>query len=154
MAEYSFTVENFLRSRKEAEALFHEQYALMDCDRDAVPLDPNYDELEEAARIGRTLFIACRYGDQLVGYYFAVLQNHLFNHNSLTSFQLGFYLRPQHRSGGRAMRMLKMAEEWMRARGVKRMYSGANIEFQDGRVGHLLERMGYKPIEVSYSKIL
>lgn len=154
MAEYSFTVENFLRARREAEPLFKEQYALMDCDRDTVALDPNYDELEEAARIGRTLFIACRIGDELVGYYLAVIQNHLLSRNSLTSFQLGFYLRPQHRSGGRAMRMLKLAEAWMRVRGVKRMYSGANIEYQDGRVGHLLERMGYKPIEVSYSKIL
>lgn len=154
MAEYSYTVERFSQVRHEAEVLFHEQYNLMDCDREVIPLEPDYDELNQSCALGRLLFIACRCDGAMVGYYLAVIRPHILSRQSLTSFQIGFYLHPQHRSGGRAMHMLDMATHCARLLGVNRMYGSANLEYQGGRVGRLLELAGYRPIETVFSKIL
>ena len=154
MAEYSFTVERFSQVRQEAAALFHEQYALMDCDRDAIPLDPDYDELDAACAMGRLLFITCRCEGAMVGYYLAVIRPHILSRHSLTSFQIGFYIVPAHRSGGKAVSMLALAIREVRSRGVQRMYGSANLEYQGGRFGRLLELAGFRPIETAFSKIV
>ena len=64
-----------------------------------------------------------------------------------------FFLAPEYRKGLAGARLLKFAEASLRAIGVERVFTRTKLSPQHD-LGPLLERLGFRPIERVYSKIL
>lgn len=65
-----------------------------------------------------------------------------------TAFEVVWWVDPEARGCG--MRLLSAAEKWAKENGAEAMQMVAPTE----KVGHLYERLGYKPVETSYQRSL
>ena len=89
---------------------------------------------------------------ELIGYAVFVVRRALHYITSLQAMSDVVYLAPEHRGGLVGMRMLRYAEEQLRAEGVQ-------VVLHHAKLGHpalarCLERMGYAPQDVVYGRRL
>lgn len=86
---------------------------------------------------------------QITGMLAFILFPHYFT-GELTAGELMWYVEPESRPGGAALRLLWAAEELARSLGAQKMQFTAPTE----AVGDIYKRFGYSKIEVSYQKEL
>lgn len=87
-------------------------------------------------------------GGIVVGMIGLMVVPHLFS-GELTCGEVFWYVDPAHR-GSTGIRLLRAAERWARDRGATVLQMIA----PNARVGMLYQRLGYLPLEVSYTKRL
>lgn len=74
--------------------------------------------------------------------------------DDLLAYELLFYLKPEYRKGQTGKRLFLALEEIARERGAVTMEAGATTNIAKGRVGKLLERVGYTASLNGYMKKL
>jgi GNAT superfamily N-acetyltransferase len=88
-------------------------------------------------------------GGETVGLLAFLLMPHYLS-GEQTAQEVMWYVLPEHRSGGTAIRLLWAAEELAKKLGAKRMlFTAPNMN-----VAHIYERFGYKQIEIGFQKAL
>lgn len=78
--------------------------------------------------------------------------HYIFNFKSRKYTDFGFYVRPEHRGGLYAVRMLRAFEEWVRTRGGGPISLGESTGVNPDIVGALLSKMGYNKQGSIYGK--
>lgn len=116
-------------------------------------------------RIGSCLWIGARNGDgELIGYASFIIGPSLHNMHSVHALNDLIYLAPEARRGWNGVRLIRFAEEWLTALGVKKIVYhtkmhvaiGTNDKSDPihGTVGLLLHKLGYKlGEEMSYKLV-
>jgi GNAT superfamily N-acetyltransferase len=120
--------------------------------KNTIKLDPHWEVYENLAKMGHLNITTARTDKgELVGYVVYLLQPLLHYKSELSAVGDVFWLRPDHRKGSLGMRLLKVAEEKMRALGCTYIVNKTKLHKD---VGRLFERMGYTAIERVYAKEL
>ena len=119
-----------------------------------IPLSPNvtaYRKLEDLGQVRCYTVRAGVNGGKLAGYVvFFVCRNPHYS-TSLQASQDVLFVAPEYRQGMAGVRLIRHAEECLRAEGVQVIYHHVK---RTNRVGELLERLGYEQVEHIYAKRL
>ena len=115
------------------------------------PLDPDYVGYQTLNDLGILKMFTVRVDDVLVGYSIWLVTNHL--HYKTWKYAVAdiYWLHPDNRKTGMSFDFFFHTEDWLKAQGVK------SITVQD-KVNHshskFFNRIGYKPIEQVYEKVI
>ncbi len=148
--DLTFQVEAFSKIAAELPPLFARHW--QELGEKDLPLDPDWSRLFVMEAQGQLKIVTARYGEALVGYIFNFLGRHPHSQASLYSTIDNFWLDPTYRGGLEVMRWLRLNEAMLDDLGVKKRYIGIANDFMAGRVGNLFRRLGYKPVETTWSR--
>ena len=113
--------------------------------------NPDVDGYATMDRMGAYHVLTARDGEELVGYFaFITRRNFHYKHIISASEDL-YFLAPEARGMKTGYRFLQAATDAMRAAGGDLASMRVKIAHDHGP---LLERLGYRPIEVIYTKVL
>ena len=121
------------------------------------PFDPDFDRYFALERMGQLFVLVARYQDMPVGYAIWSMAPHVFHSTLAVATNDTFWLEPEHREWTNGLQMFILAEEELRALGIKLLYAYAQIDFEithRGVAGKLLTRLGFKPMDQLYIKDL
>lgn len=116
-----------------------------------VPLDidhEKYDALDECKMLH---ILTVRRQGLLIGYHVAIVSGHLHYKSTLHGITDVYYIAPECRHGVTGMRMFQAVERELKALGVKKLFTATKLHLDQGP---LFERLGYKPVERLYAKII
>lgn len=148
----SFQVERFADVLPEVKPLLPRHWEELALDKESVPLDPNWQRYAELDGAGAISLVTARENGRLVGYCYMILSPGLHYRTCFEARMDIFWLSPEVR--GHAMpgvRLFRAVEKELKRRGVQRVYFGSKLHKD---VGRLFERLGYRPVETWYSKML
>ncbi len=148
--DLTFQVEAFSRIAPELPPLFARHWAELG-DKD-IPLDPDWQRMLVSDAQGQLKITTARAGDVLVGYIFNLVGAHPHSRSTLYSNINHLWLDPAYRGSFAVMRWLRLNEAMLDELGVKKRYIGIGNDFMAGRVGNLFRRLGYKPVETTWSR--
>ncbi len=146
----SFQAEAFWQIADELPPLFARHWKELG-ERD-IPLDPDWNRMFLSEAQGQLKVTTARCGDVLVGYIFNLIGGHPHSRSTLYSRIDNFWLDPAYRGGLAVLRWLRMNEAMLDDLGVKKRYIGIANDYMAGRVGNLFRRLGYKPVETTWSR--
>lgn len=150
----TYQVEKYSDALPEMRTLYNDHWLELGTNHDVIKLNMDYKRYEALDAAGVLHLVTVRNHGDLIGYYLSIIMPHLHYADVLTSFGDIMYLQKQYRRGFSGVRLLKFAEESMRAIGVKWIFSGSKLHFEEGRLGKVLELLGYTAREVQYTKYL
>jgi hypothetical protein len=139
-----------------AERLFPLHWEEFGEDRESIPLAPDKDRYF-AMEDQKTLYLlTLRDMNALFGYYIGIVRTGLHYQTTLQGSTDIFFVHPRYKDGlgTRArllLRLLKEAEEMMKDAGVFRHYLCEKLRHP---LDTILPRLGYRPVERVWSKIL
>jgi len=116
-----------------------------------VPLDVDHDRYDGLADAGALHVLTARRGGELIGYHIAIISGHLHYRSTLHGITDVYWLAPEHRHGITAMRMFQAVERELKALGVRKLFTATKLHLDQGT---LFERLGYKPVERLYAKLI
>lgn len=143
-------VEPFGQVARELPPLFDRHWQESEPDREALPLDPDWDRMFMLASQGMLYVVTARDRGRLAGYIFTLVVPHVYSRTSLQAEIQALWLDPAYRGGWAAMNMLRESERLIRANHVIARFYAA----MPGRMTALFRRMGYKQIETVWTKVL
>lgn len=142
---------------REFAPLLHEMLQEVGHNHAHSPIDPEYQQYLGLELGGVLRFLAVRDRGVLIGFLLCTIGPHMDFISTRWASILKLYLKPSHRHGARAMKMLRMAHALMREEGVK-IVTGASREGyttpRGRRVASLWEFAGYSPLETVFVKVL
>lgn len=111
------------------------------------PCIASYEKLE---KLGCTIAFGAFDGDEMVGYCVAFTVPHL-HYGFMYAQHDVFYLRPDHRKGSLALRLIRLTEQAAKERGARFIAWHAK---PDSKLNKILSRTGYVVEEVVFKKEL
>lgn len=147
-------VEKLAQIARELPPLFQRHWEELGHDREAIPLDPDWDrylalDFQNILRV-RT----ARFNGILAGYIFNLVGPHLHYASTKHAEIEMFWLDPAYRGGSFALRWFRDNEADLKDIGVKRIHVAVKNAFKDGRSGLIFKRLGYHPAETVWGKRL
>lgn len=141
--------ENFKDFVVEVGPLLYQHWEEIALDKNKIDLQPDWATYEVLADADKMHVTTARNGSELVGYAIFILTQAL--HYKQLSIADGdvFWLHPDHRKGLTGFKLLKKSEEFLKARGVQKIFNKVKLHKD---VGKVFERLGYTPIERVYAK--
>ena len=138
-----------------AQRQFHE----VGVERDAVPLDPDWNRYFEYERAGILHSWTARANGVLVGYVVCLVAPGLHHKATLHAYADLFYMPPEWREGARGRRFLKSVETPLKTLGVKVLRFNTNDLYRPDAQGRslasaLLVRDGFTRVETVHQKVL
>lgn len=109
----------------------------------------NYERIEQADML--RIFTA-RLGRTLIGYAVFLISPNAHYRYSIQAKQDVIYIAPEHRGRLAGYRLIKFADEMLRAEGAQVVYQ--HVKLSHPALGRILERIGYAPIETIYARRL
>lgn len=100
-------------------------------------------------RAGQLHIVTVRSKGKVVGYHVAFVRPHLHYVHVLSAITDVYYVKPEYRRGLVGVRLFREAEFTLKARGVKRIFSGTKLHKNMGR---LFEYLGWQETERLYCK--
>ncbi len=88
---------------------------------------------------------------ELVGYAIWIIRTHLHYQTTLMAFSDVYYLAPAYRRGSAGMRLFRESEATLRAKGVRKLFTGCKLSLDIGRI---FTRLGFTETERLYIKYL
>ena len=116
-----------------------------------VPLDIDHERYDAMDDAGALHIVAVRRDGMLIGYHVAIVSGHLHYKSTLHGITDVYWIAPECRHGVTAMRMFQAVERELKALGVRKLFTATKLHiFQ----GPLFERLGYRPVETLYAKLI
>lgn len=119
--------------------------------RDTIKLAPDYQSYEAFDDSGALHIVTAREGGKIAGYHISIVKTHLHYKNDLHGFTDVYYISPEYRQGWVGIKLFKYVEKTLKARGVKKLFTGTKLHLD---MGPLFERMGWHETERLYTKVL
>lgn len=116
-----------------------------------VPLDideARYAQLDES---GHLHIVTARREGALIGYHVAIVSAHLHYASTLHGITDVYFIAPEARHGVTGMRLFQAVEREMKALGVRKLFTATKLHLDQGP---LFERLGYRPVERLYAKLI
>ena len=151
----TFAVEAWSQVQPELAALLPCHWQEIALDQDVIALDMDWDAYAYLAAQGILQVVTVRTpSHELVGYFLSFVRPHLHYRQSLTAFEDMFFLCPEYRQGWTGVRFFQFIEAHWRSLGVERAAMSFKLHFRRGRVGKLLQYLGWHATEMHYTKYL
>jgi hypothetical protein len=147
-------VEKFHEIARELPPLFERHYREIALDQKTIPLDPDWDRYFVLALSGNLVVTTARVDKTLVGYIFNLVGPHLHYRTTPHAEIEMFWLDPAYRGGAFALRWFRENEATLKKLGIKKVGVATKSGYKGGRVGLIFKRLGYRPIETTWSKLL
>ena len=144
-----FAHESFTQVKREIEPLLKDHWEEIAVNKDKIKLNPDWKQYGRLDAINALRVYTARSGSKLVGYFVVIVsknmhyQDHLFASNDV------IFLAKTHRKGTTGIRLIKYAEEQLKAEGVSVMVVNTKTH-QPFDV--ILERQGFELTERVYTK--
>lgn len=138
------------RAVEEALPLFEQHYQEIARYHD-IALAPDLEAYSAIEAAGNLRVFSVRDAGRLVGYVVFFVKHHLHYRDSLVASQDVLFLLPEYRKGMTGARLIKFADERLKAEGVQLVTQHVKT-YAD--FGPLLERMGYEKVETTYMRRL
>lgn len=132
--------------------LFRADYDEMMVDAATEPFDPDWEVFGRYELAGRLKFYTVRSNGVAVGYNLFTLGPALLSQSVMRAACVALWLHPAYRSGRTGLRLIKGAEEGLKADGVKKVRYGVHLNFAGGDTVKMFERLGYVPFETNCQK--
>lgn len=116
-----------------------------------VPLDIDHERYDAMDKSGSLHILTCRRAGLLIGYHVAIVSGHLHYKSTLHGITDVYYIAPECRHGVTGMRMFQAVERELKKLGVRKLFTATKLHLDQGT---LFERLGYKPVERLYAKII
>lgn len=120
-------------------------------DQARIELQPDFARYLALDAAGKLITIGMFDGLKLRGYHISCVDTHLHYKQVLHDFGDVYYVHPDHRGAFSMFRLFEAAENEMRARRVGKIYIGCKTHLD---LTPLLERMGYRHTEKTFTKLL
>lgn len=148
----TFAVEQWADIRSEIAPLWavHHVEVADPIDTD-IPLDPDVVKYTRLADQGHLHIVAARANGALVGYCFVIIDTHLHYRTLLCGMFDIYWLAPAHRGHWHGIRMMRAVERSLRARGVRKAFSGTKLWLD---ASAMFKRLGWRPVENLFTKRL
>jgi GNAT superfamily N-acetyltransferase len=147
----TFQTENWHDVVAELEQLWPDHWLEVGMHKDRVPLDPDYGEYARLADTGQLHVTVGRDRGFCVGYLTAIVRPHLHYKSCLSAFYDLYYLKPSYRLWMNGANLFASAEQALKARGVRRLFTGTKLSRDASR---LFERSGWDEAERLFIKYI
>ncbi len=135
----------------EAQPLLLDHWHEIALDKGKVPLEPDWDKYRLLDQAGVLNLTTARDGTRLVGYALYILANNLHYRTLKVADSDVFFLAKAYRQGCTGLGLLKAAEANLIAAGTDKIINRLKLHYD---VGAIFERLGYRPIERVYAKLV
>jgi hypothetical protein len=152
--EIVFAWEKVSALAREIKPLFRQHWWEIALNKDEVPLDPDWERYLTFEMAGILHVLTVRSEGALIGYVFVCVGPHLHYASTTWAVVDMFWLNPVHRFGWTGVTMFRRLEEKMRELNVRVLHVSEKLHFKGGRVGVIFKRLGYRPIEQIWAKVL
>lgn len=116
------------------------------------PLGVDRQRYQQMSRAGMHWLFTARVDGELIGFLTYIVTTSLhYGPGWLEARHDAIYVEPAHRKGSIPLGLMGYAEASLKRAGVYVIYHGDRVAMMRG---HALQRMGYKPIEIVYEKLL
>jgi len=151
LSTITFQIECWADCQPEIASLCVRHWEEIAHNKDLIKLDPDWERYRILADNHVLSVATARVDGILIGYQIYMVMAHLHYKQSLTAMSDVLYLAPEYRQGTAGIRLMKCAEEELNRLGVQRIIQNVKLTADWGVI---LERMGYKPFERIYTKLL
>lgn len=146
-----FAWERFSQIAHELPPLFVEHWRELALNKDAIPLDPDWDKFYALDVQGVLRVLTVRLDTALVGYLFLFVGPHLHYRSTLWGHVDMFWTDPVVRSGWTGVRLFKHLIRDAKVMGAANLTIATKHHFMGNRVTKLLQRLGFSPIETVHA---
>ena len=136
---------------EEMKPLLEAHYEEIARNQDKIKLNPDYDLYAKLDELGMLHGVSARADGELIGYFLSIVGPNMHYKDHLMAKNDIMFIRKDYRNGLTPVRLLKYAEETLKARGVSVMYLNVKLAHDFGR---LMEYLGWVETERIYEKIL
>ena len=119
---------------------------------EGVVFDPNWPMMFRMAAAGGLRFVTARAGDSLIGFASTIIGPHLAYKSVNYGITNAIFLDKPYRFGWFPVKFLKANLDCLREWGVKETFIARDVA--NARLGKVFERLGYKAVEVGYTRSL
>lgn len=148
----TFQAERFSDVVEEAQPLLERHHAEIGNYRDCIPLSPNYAKYAALEAAGQILVVTARANDVLVGYADFIVDTGLHYSTVLWPENDILWVAPEYRGRTVGVRLIATAEKFLKDRGAVVLHFRSKTNHP--ALGRLLVRLGYRPVETVYAKML
>jgi hypothetical protein len=150
----TFQWERFSAIARELPPLFERHWQEIALDHDAVPLAPDWDSYYDLELRGILHILTARADGALAGYIFNLIGGHQHYISTRCAHTEMFWLAPRWRRGWQPVTFFLENLRGLKDREVVLSTVNYKWHFQQGRVGRLFARLGYRPTDVVCRKLL
>jgi hypothetical protein len=134
---------------QELTRLHYEEIALH---KEAIPLDPMWEEYATLERIGRLVIFTARDEGKLIGYGFFFINQHMHYARTKIAINDVLFLHPDYRKGTMAgIRLIRFCEQQLAQMAVDKITWHIKVKHDWGAI---LDRMGYADEDIVKGKML
>jgi len=144
--------QEFLRDiKRELHDLFDLHWREIALNQEKIALNPDWETYHALEDSGKLQVFTARQSGRLVGYVFTLQSRHLHYKDHIMAITDLIYLHPDFRRGWAASKLFRFVEKCLVADGVSMLTMGMK---HHKPFSVILERMGYSPHDVTYSKYI
>lgn len=146
-----YAVERWRDLKREMQPLLVRHWHEVALNHAEVPLDIDFERYDALCDAGALHIVTVRRGGLLIGYHVAIVGGHLHYKSTLHGITDVYWIAPECRHGVTAMRMFQAVERELKAVGVRKLFTATKLHMDQGP---LFERLGYKPVERLYARLI
>lgn len=146
-----YAVELWADVKGEMAPMFERHWREIALNHAEVPLDIDHARYDALAAAGALHVVTARDETGLIGYHIAIISTHLHYKSTLHGITDVYYVAPEKRQGFTGIRLFQAVERELKARGVRKLFTGTKLHLD---MGPLFERLGYTAVERLYSKLI
>lgn len=136
---------------KGCQKLWKEHYDEIAVQKDKMPMNPDIAAYATLEASGMLNILTMRDGGKMVGYHISIVRNHFHYADVLCGIVDAYFVSASHRKGLAGVLMFKEAEARLKARGVKKLFTGTKNSKDMSRI---FEYLGWTPTEQLFSKYI
>lgn len=148
---YSVKVGKFEDHSRNLEHIFAEHWDEVAQNKHVMVLKPDYNSYQLAEEAGKLFVLYAYYGDEVVGYSYNFLTNHLHYADTCMAHNDLLFVAKAHRNSPIGLKLIRETEKIAKSLGAQMMMWRAK---KDTTLGSILPRMGCRVQEIVYSKEL
>lgn len=153
MTDFYITEGSFVENRENLNPILRRHYEETDKDKEAIPLDLDWETYKNLEDVGILKTIFAMDGDKIVGYNVNMIMPALHYKSVVFCVNDIIYVLPEYRSKNLAGKMIEYAEEkYPEEHSVSVFHYGSKSYMP--KVGRFFEKMGYEHYENVYQKVM
>lgn len=147
----TYQQEFLVTTEKDARPLLEKHWQEIAVNKEHIKLNPDWEAYADLEASGNLKIFTARDGSALVGYFVVFVRNHIHYKDHLFAHNDILFLSEPYRKGFTGIKLIKFAEECLKADGVSVLTVNTKTHKPfDG----VLQRLGFNHVENIYSKLL
>lgn len=147
----TYAVEAWSAVQPEMAPMWVKHWEEVALNRDKMPLAPDFAAYDAMEANGSLHIVVARRAGQIIGYHFTLVHPHLHYVTTLCGITDIYYIAPEYRTGRTPLRLFQFVEQTLKARGVKKLFTGTKKSLD---AGPLFEYMGWTEAERLFTKYI